>query len=75
MGLKRVNKTENKLQVVWEQLDEASGNVYNALHSLERMVDLPEEIKGRIEQVSNHVQTLDSLKFNIEELIEEKKQS
>lgn len=70
-SLKRLNKTEKNLQLIWEQLDNASGNLYNALDNLARMVDLSDEIQRQADMID--VTRIDCLKHEIEDLIEEKK--
>lgn len=48
-------------------LDNASGELYNALDNLARMVDLPEIVKRQADMID--VDRIDSLKNEIEELI------
>jgi hypothetical protein len=69
----RINKTEKKLQLIWQQLDNASGELYNALDNLARMVDLSDEIKRQADTID--ITRIDGLKQEIEELIERKKES
>lgn len=69
----RTNKTKNNLRKVWEQLDNASGEIYNALESISRMTDLPDTIKRQVEMID--VSRIDMLKNEIEELIQTKKEN
>lgn len=66
----RINKTENNLKKIWEQLDNASGELYNALDNLASMVDLSDQIKRQADMID--VTRIDGLKQEIEVLIEEK---
>jgi hypothetical protein len=70
-NLMRINKTEKSLELIWKQLDDASGNLYNALDSLARMVDLSVEMKRQADMID--VTRIDILKNEIENLIEVKK--
>ena len=70
-SLKRLNKTEKNLQLIWKQLDNASGELYNALDNLARMVDLSDDIKRQADMID--VTRIDCLKHEIEDLIESKK--
>ncbi len=67
----RINKTEKNLKLIWQQLDEASGNLYNALDNLANMVDLSDEIQRQADMID--ITRIDGLKQEIEELIEDKK--
>jgi hypothetical protein len=67
----RINKTEKNLKLIWQQLDEASGNLYNALENLANMVDLSDNIQRQADMID--VTRIDGLKQEIEELIEGKK--
>ncbi|AZU98990.1 hypothetical protein pW2_167 [Bacillus phage pW2] len=66
----RVNKTVNNLKRVWQQLDDASGAVYNALENLAQMTDLDQKIKRQVDMID--VTRIDGLKQEIEEMIKEK---
>lgn len=68
----RINKTEKNLQLIWQQLDNASGELYNALDSLARMVELSDNIKRQADTID--ITRIDGLKQEIEELIEKKKE-
>lgn len=66
----RVNKTKANLQNVWQQLDNASGELYNALDNLASMTGLDERIKRQAEQID--ITRIDGLKQEIEALLEQK---
>jgi hypothetical protein len=68
--LSRLNKTEKNLKTVWQQLDNASGELYNALDNLARMTDLPETIKRQADMID--ITRIDGLKQEIETLLEQK---
>jgi hypothetical protein len=68
----RINKTEKNLELIWKFLDDASGDLYNALDNLARMVDLSDDIKRQADMID--VTRIDGLKQEIEELIENKKE-
>jgi hypothetical protein len=70
-SLKRLNKTEKNLQLIWKQLDDASGSLYNALDNLARMVDLSDDMRRQADMID--VTRIDGLKQEIEDLIEGKK--
>lgn len=65
-----MNKTTNNLKRVWEQLDKASGDLYNALDALASMKGLPEDIKRLSDMID--VTRVDILKNEVEALIEAK---
>lgn len=67
---KRINKTENNLQQLWDYLDQASGNLYNVIENLHFMVDVPEEIEDKLDRLD--ITLIDSIKNDIEKIIEEK---
>jgi hypothetical protein len=66
----RVNKTVNNLKTVWFQLDNASGELHNALDNLAHMVDLDEDIQKQAEGID--ISKVDILKNVIEVMIEQK---
>ncbi|PAD70837.1 hypothetical protein CHH83_02400 [Bacillus sp. 7586-K] len=66
----RVNKTKNNLELVWKQLDDASGSLYNALDNLSGMVNLEEDILRQADMID--VSRIDTLKEKIEALINNK---
>lgn len=66
----RVNKTETTLKRVWNQLDNASGELYNALDNISRMVDIDPEAKRLSDKID--ITTIDILKNHIEELVKAK---
>jgi hypothetical protein len=63
----RINKTTKSLNLIWARLDDASGNLYNALDSLGRMTDLSDETKKLAEMID--ISRIDILKDEIEELL------
>lgn len=69
----RTNKTKNNLQQVWNQLDEASGSLYNALDTIARMTDMPDVVKRQADMID--VSMIDMLKNEIEEILEMKVKS
>lgn len=66
----RVNKTVNNLKKVWQQLDDASGALYNALDNLSHMTDLEPKIQRQADMID--VTRIDGLKQEIEAMIEAK---
>lgn len=68
--MKRMNKTEKNLKTVWALLDEASGNVYEAMHQLNSMTGTDELIDRHSNRID--VSAIDGLKDDIEKLLEEK---
>jgi hypothetical protein len=66
----RINKTVVNLVKVWEQLDNAESELYNALDTLDHMVNLPEEMT-RLRNTMD-VSHITSLKNKVEALFEEK---
>lgn len=66
----RKNKTDNNLRLIWEQLDNASGALYNALDTLARMSDLPETMKRQADMID--VSRIDILKNEVEDLFKKK---
>jgi ABC-type transporter Mla subunit MlaD len=69
----RINKTVKNLQTIWQQLDNASGELYNALDNLARMVELSDEIKRQADMID--ITRIDGLKQEIEDLIHLKKEN
>jgi len=68
----RMNKTENNLQTVWEQLDNASGELDNALTNLGMMRNIPGEVKKSIDLIDTS--QIVNLKNEIEKLMNKKDQ-
>lgn len=66
----RINKTVNNLKTVWNQLDNASGELHNALDNLAHMVDLDEDVQRQAETID--ISRINHLKNVIEQMIEEK---
>lgn len=65
--MKRINKTQNNLQQIWQQLDDACGNLDNALENMGRMV-LPKTILDKLEIID--ITKIISLKDEIEKLLD-----
>lgn len=65
----RINKTKENFEIIYKQLDNASGELYRAIDNLARMVDLPKEIIEKFERID--VSLIDSLRYDIRKLIEE----
>lgn len=65
----RINKTENNLQMVWNQLDDACGLIENAFTNLGSMSGLPENIKKGVDQID--FSAIVGLKNEVEALIEQ----
>lgn len=72
----RINKTKGNLEIVWEQLDDASGSLYNALETLYRMTNLGNEESDERNLISTlesiDISAIDNAKQEIEELIRKK---
>lgn len=68
----KMNVTENNLQTVWKQLDNACGEIDNALMNIAAMKNLPDNIKRMADRVGVDFETLVALKNEIEMLQEEK---
>ncbi|QPK89776.1 hypothetical protein IEN91_04865 [Bacillus velezensis] len=71
----RLNKTTNNLKLVAQQLDEASGSLYNALDNLSKIRNLGDQsdlkdIPAQIDRIDPTA--IDVLRQSILELIEEK---
>jgi hypothetical protein len=67
----RKNKTRKNLQQLWEQLDNASGELYEALFTLSLMTGIPEDIQKDAERLD--ITAIDNLKNKIEEILEQQK--
>ncbi|UGO47859.1 hypothetical protein PQE72_gp055 [Bacillus phage vB_BanS_Skywalker] len=70
MSMKRINKTANNLRTVWNQLDNASGELYNALHNLSQMTDITGQMKRQMDMID--VSRIDMLKQELEAIMESK---
>lgn len=68
--MKRVNKTKGNLKSVIDQLDDASGALYNAIDNLSRMNGLGTEIEQLVEKLDPS--RIDLLKHELIELLEQK---
>lgn len=69
--MKRINKTRNNLQLVYDYLDDACGFLENARYNIADMVDMPERVVELSEQID--ISHIVALKQEIEKMIEEKK--
>lgn len=69
----RINKTTKNLELIWKQLDNASGELYNALDNLASMVNLDDTIKRQAEMID--ISRIDGLKQEIEALLEVKQKA
>ena len=67
--MKRINKTQNNLQTVWNELDLGYEHIERAIENLSRMVDLPTELKRMIDQYD--LSGISALKQEVEVLMEE----
>lgn len=70
--MSRVNKTTNNLKKVWDWLDNASSNIENAVGNIDRMTEISEELKELTDRVLHSSYTINALKSEIGELLEEK---
>jgi hypothetical protein len=67
----RVYKSKKNLERIWKQLDNASGELYNAREAIASMSDMPKEVTSSADRID--VTEIDSLKSEIELLIDAKK--
>jgi hypothetical protein len=66
----RMNKTEKNLRNLWELLDNASGNLYEAMHQISVMTGtegIKEKHENRID-----ISAIDGLKDDVEKLMNDK---
>jgi hypothetical protein len=66
----RTNETIELLQMAWDALDTASGELYEAMTILSRITDI-DDIKKDFERID--ISLIESVKSQIEELIEKKR--
>lgn len=66
--MSRVNKTQNNLQSVWNNLDLAYEYMERAIEDLSRMTGLPTELEKMVEQYD--LSEISILKQEVEELME-----
>lgn len=66
----RVYKTKKNLQTVWNQLDEALGNIDNATYSLACMSDIPKDVQDVVDRIDTG--QLIIVRDTIGKLLEEK---
>lgn len=69
----RLNKTIGNLEMIWKQLDQSCGFLDNAIINLTSMRNLDQELVNDIERAGLAFQEIVSLKNQVEEMIEEKK--
>lgn len=67
--MKRINKTQNNLQTVWNELDLGYEHIERAIENLSRMVDLPMELEKMIDRYD--LSGITALKQEVEALMEE----
>lgn len=70
--MKRMNKTVSNLEKIWQQLDNASGELYNALDNLASMVDISDRMQREADMID--ITRIDGLKEEVEEMIRLKKE-
>ena len=66
--MKRINKTKNNLQKVWELLDTTCASLENAILMISSMVDMPEDVEKSMNQID--FSAIVDLKEQIEILME-----
>lgn len=65
--MNRLNKTQNNLQSVWNELDLSYEHMERAIENLARMVNLPINLKRMVEQYD--LSEISALKQEVEELM------
>lgn len=65
--MSRINKTQNNLQSVWNDLDAAYEHMERAIENLSKMSGLPAELERMVEQYDLSV--ISMIKQEIEELM------
>lgn len=65
--MKRINKTEKNFQKIWDDLDTASGLLFEALSDLNAMSGLSDDVMKSIESID--ITAIVNLKNKIEELM------
>lgn len=70
--MSRVNKTTNNLKKAWDLLDEAHGNIDNAVHNVSRMTGISDRLYDLLDNVLRDSDTILLLKQEIGKLLEEK---
>lgn len=66
--MSRVNKTQNNLQSVWNNLDLAYEHIERAIEDLSQMTGLPDELEKMVEQYD--LSELSIMKQEVEELMD-----
>lgn len=65
--MNRINKTQNRLMEVWNDLDEAYEHIERSLEKLSSMSNLPDELKQEINNFD--ISAISSLKQHVEILL------
>lgn len=66
--MSRINKTQNNLQSVWNNLDLAYEHMERAIEDLSQMTGLPNELEGMVDQYD--LSEISIMKQEVEELME-----
>lgn len=66
--MSRINKTQNNLQSVWNDLDAAYEHMERAIENLAKMTGLPDELDKMVEQYD--LSEISMLKQEVEELMD-----
>lgn len=65
--MNRLNKTQNDLQLIWDELDLGYEHMERAIENLARIANLPINLKRMVEQYD--LSEISALKQEVEELI------
>lgn len=65
--MSRINKTQNNLQSVWNNLDLAYEHMERAIEDLSQMTGLPDELEGMVDQYD--LSEISIMKQKVEELM------
>lgn len=65
--MSRINKTQNNLQSVWNNLDLAYEHMERAIEDLSQMTGLPDELEKMVEQYD--LSEISMIKQDVEELM------
>lgn len=65
--MSRINKTQNNLQSVWNNLDLAYKHMERAIDDLSQMIGLPDELKKMVEQYD--LSEISIIKQEVEEIM------
>lgn len=66
--MSRINKTQNNLQAVWNDLDAAYEHMERVIENLSKMSGLPDELEKMVEQYD--LSEISMIKQKVEELME-----